>query len=951
MDQTPGVTDAKKQERVDTTAERPLVGKSASIEPNKDSATCKKHTVSSSKQKLQKSTAGKHAQRSESDSDSSSDSSSSSSDSSSSSSSSDSDSSIDPAVLKKKLKAAKKSKAELKAKAKQLKKESKVRKKKLAALEHEASDDSTDDSDDRVRAKVKAARARARKKALRRVHLDNDDDDSSSSIQYEEDPNSVRFRNMKSHLQDLNFAPGFRQPGYAPSRGILPPPINIDHIHPPSRRRLEPVERPLLSDVKPPKVKPGKRASKVAYKRVDQLWDQSIHNFKLTETVKSQDEAVWDQYIFTVRRRFDWEQKYQCTIVDIKSAPLKESLRHIMAGVKGVSLVGETVHMDPNMLFLYLEEMRAYVDSLNNDSTGWKRKEKKEMTTKAKHLKVMVRWLDKDFAETKKTLYPMLENNQITYDLLWALFKPNEIAYTSTYGDNEEGRAFRMDFSTKESSFMRGSWYNIEGKYLEYDGKVFGLGTIHAEVASFQGVRKISSLECYPLQYHKNPDKLREALIERGKKFVQLQGMSYKYHKGMAYTKRKKQVLKINIDGRVMVDPAIHRRINPNYSVSNVKPKDGEPGEEEAEEDCGCGAESSSDNGGHAQNTPSEDTVQEKKRYRAVKLSNGQTAIVLVTSKDEVDQDGNPLADQRQDSHHFTEEELLIASPVVLGFAFGEKLWLEFTVSGISDVVFNDQAFDSLVLPDSQKSIVKALVSSHTFHAHRNIDDIISGKGRGLVAVLHGPPGTGKTLTAEGIADLLKCPLYMVSAGDLGTDPSKLEKELQNILDIAHSWGAILLLDEADVFLEQRSIHDIHRNALVSIFLRLLEYFQGILFLTTNRVETFDSAFVSRIHLSLRFQNLTTKAKRTVWKLFIDRVKEQEGATISTITETDLNDLSRREVNGRQIKNLVRAAHALAIHEEKSLSMAHIRRVIDVAESFEMDLKGGTGYSDAMRSE
>ena len=220
-----------------------------------------------------------------------------------------------------------------------------------------------------------------------------------------------------------------------------------------------------------------------------------------------------------------------------------------------------------------------------------------------------------------------------------------------------------------------------------------------------------------------------------------------------------------------------------------------------------------------------------------------------------------------------------------------------------------------------------------------------------MVAVLHGPPGTGKTLTAEGIADLLKCPLYMVSAGDLGTEPTKLEKELQNILDIAHSWGAILLLDEADVFLEQRSIHDIHRNALVSIFLRLLEYFQGILFLTTNRVETFDAAFVSRIHLSLRFQNLNTKAKRTVWKLFVDRVKHQDGMEVVNISEQDLNDLARREVNGRQIKNLVRAAQALAVHEEVPLSMVHIKRVIDVAESFEMDLKGGTGYSDAMRSE
>lgn len=77
----------------------------------------------------------------------------------------------------------------------------------------------------------------------------------------------------------------------------------------------------------------------------------------------------------------------------------------------------------------------------------------------------------------------------------------------------------------------------------------------------------------------------------------------------------------------------------------------------------------------------------------------------------------------------------------------------------------------------------------------------------------------------------------MASAGELGTDSRFLEVELQKILDVCHAWGAILLLDEADVFLEKRNIHDIHRNALVSIFLRQLEYFQGILFLTTNRVE------------------------------------------------------------------------------------------------------------------
>lgn len=286
----------------------------------------------------------------------------------------------------------------------------------------------------------------------------------------------------------------------------------------------------------------------------------------------------------------------------------------------------------------------------------------------------------------------------------------------------------------------------------------------------------------------------------------------------------------------------------------------------------------------------------------------------------------------------------------MLGFAFSEKMWLEFSVSGIKDIEWNEKAFDSLVLPENQKSIVKALVESHTFNAAQSIDDVIQGKGKGLVSVLHGPPGTGKTLTAEGIAELLKRPLYMVSVGELGLDSRTLETELNKILDIAHSWGAVLLLDEADIFLEKRTIQDIHRNALVSIFLRLLEYFQGILFLTTNRVETFDDAFQSRIHVALRYGELTPKAKRSVWKLFLERVREKEGVQIQEFTETDFDALSRHNLNGRQIKNSVRTAQALAVNEKTALSMAHIKRVLDVAATFDQDLRGGTGYMDAMRS-
>lgn len=246
-----------------------------------------------------------------------------------------------------------------------------------------------------------------------------------------------------------------------------------------------------------------------------------------------------------------------------------------------------------------------------------------------------------------------------------------------------------------------------------------------------------------------------------------------------------------------------------------------------------------------------------------------------------------------------------------------------------------------------------------------------------LLAVLHGPPGTGKTLTAEGISELLKCPLYMVSAGELGTDSRVLEGELQRILDICHAWGAILLLDEADVFLEKRNMHDIHRNALVSIFLRQLEYFQGILFLTTNRVETFDDAFQSRIHIALRYDPLDRNAKKAIFKMFVERARAQQQKkkttadednnnndsnnkvgtgtgtgtdTAPAFTDDDYDSLARNDLNGRQIKNTVIRAQALAVNKGEPLAMAHVRQILDVQVNFDRDLKGGTGYQDAMRS-
>jgi len=101
------------------------------------------------------------------------------------------------------------------------------------------------------------------------------------------------------------------------------------------------------------------------------------------------------------------------------SKPLKAALRHIMGKVKGISLEEDSPFVDSNTIFLFLEDLRAYMGNLRAQSNVEKKKEKaKEIALKARHLKVLIKYLDKDYDETKKFLYPLLESKKITFDLL-----------------------------------------------------------------------------------------------------------------------------------------------------------------------------------------------------------------------------------------------------------------------------------------------------------------------------------------------------------------------------------------------------------------------------------------------------------------------------------------------------------------------------------------------------
>jgi ATPase family associated with various cellular activities (AAA) len=182
-----------------------------------------------------------------------------------------------------------------------------------------------------------------------------------------------------------------------------------------------------------------------------------------------------------------------------------------------------------------------------------------------------------------------------------------------------------------------------------------------------------------------------------------------------------------------------------------------------------------------------------------------------------------------------------------------------------------------------------------------------------------------------------------------------VEKRLQASFQLGKTWDCsnpsydkglsvdtqeVVLLDEADVFLEERDMKDLNRNALVSVFLRALECYDGILILTSNRVGTFDDAFKSRIQLALHYENLNVTQRRKIWRNFMNRLKTlgEDNVDFDDILD-HLDDLGKEDMNGREIRNAITTARQLAQFKEQPFCYAHLKHVIRVSGKFGKYLK------------
>ena len=282
------------------------------------------------------------------------------------------------------------------------------------------------------------------------------------------------------------------------------------------------------------------------------------------------------------------------------------------------------------------------------------------------------------------------------------------------------------------------------------------------------------------------------------------------------------------------------------------------------------------------------------------------------------------------------DEQFVLLLPLkIKGYNLRRKKWFDLMADRISDVTWNKEAFKNLVIDRKARDLIQALVSNQL--AAEKGTDLIMGKGNGLILLLHGGPGTGKTLTAESVAEIAEKPLYRVTCGDVGTKAEDVEKYLESVLHLGRIWGCVVLLDEADVFLEQRSLEDMERNALVSVFLRVLEYYEGILILTSNRVGTFDEAFKSRIQLALHYPVLGPYQRLRIWENFLNRLESfgEDGKVDIADLRDHLEDLKEVKMNGREIRNAITTARQYAEWKGSTLTYKHLSDVIEVSGRFD----------------
>lgn len=565
--------------------------------------------------------------------------------------------------------------------------------------------------------------------------------------------------------------------------------------------------------------------------------------------------------------------------------------------------------------------------------------------TTAEHIDILLNFLEENSApeirkeeERHKLDFPMA-----TYDYFWLLLKPGQVIYAKRY---DIWTPYVIAQVNKwQNAYHSRERYNIHAWLLESNGKNIERSMDFFTVAPWLGEQAISSLPVVPASFWKDDmDKqggvsMQDKCIAEGKFYWELlQGPKYLEYNGLLVNRARSGRRDVSgptgfMSGRVICDASGYDKFldqAPDLMYSPPPPrhfrhqtppppyKDHLP---KTLPRCGCEA-------------------CDQNRSFSAKPS------PYVGFED---------LDPRKDTPPESDLFYMLLSSTIPGFILGRRIWGELHVENLKPVQTDKEAFKSLVIDEEIKHTVKALIGRFATSSEEQIspwgNDFIKNKGEGRIFLLHGEPGVGKTCTAECIAELTGRPLIALTAGDLSTAPHRVEENLNYFLELGQRYGALVLLDEADIYLERRRSKDIARNGLVSIFLRALEYYSGCIVISTNKVRSFDTAFMSRIHVALHYKNLRDEDRERIWANNFDRLDRDSGGQVHVSVAAreyvwNSSDVRSLKWNGREIRNAMQTALALAESEAQdegyhktTISEKHIRAVVKMSRGFKEFMK------------
>ncbi|KAG5765321.1 hypothetical protein H9Q72_006618 [Fusarium xylarioides] len=603
----------------------------------------------------------------------------------------------------------------------------------------------------------------------------------------------------------------------------------------------------------------------------------------------------------------------------------------------------------------------------------------------------LVEFMDHDL-EDKLTYLASDECTKVVWSDIWHLFKPGDFVVSKD--EKQAYRVIQVKYATHSMKPPTGRnlWMSeakaklddspitIQCVFLDFDGERIGPVTQTIDIHRYEGERSIRSLPVVPLRRAKTRS-LKETLIKRGSMFIeacdpQRRGIPMHYS-GLSLETQEE------IDSQVVID--FEEAFATNDVGGKTKPsgwtieklvlecfadqikddmqiylhdvqtkwkpelKDIDPG---GDSDTDYSSDSSDDRGGRRRRAQMNRTClpqccSNENVHDDVFVEHNRSSEFVQSQFWEDDlNEGMPsltitarsLREAMEDEDYITDDDRLITSYRVFGFIMRSRKWAKLDLTYLGPMK-GQNTFDLLVLPPGHREMVESLVTQHFLDKASAYDetdevDIVRGKGKGLILLLHGAPGVGKTTTAECVATYFHKPLFQITCGDLGSTADVVESRLEKNFALASRWGCILLIDEADVFLEARQTENFDRNSLVAVFLRTLEYYTGILFLTTNRVGTFDEAFTSRIHISLYYPPLNLESTVAVFKVNLTRIKarfekkkergeaelELDEMSIATFIHLYFKNNKDARWNGRQIRNACQTALALAEFEGQKLA-------------------------------